>query len=134
MATDCVMCGKEFNGAGSSIHIADVLLFPVCCDCYVQSDQDPQSVLRQYPRLFDKRRATTISTSMPTCVSDTKRHVIVTDLQMPFGSMVIFMMKWAIASLPAMLMLVILGCFAWWLTLAVLSGTLSGIVKTILKY
>src|SRR3989442_12485122 len=133
MATDCVMCGKAFNGTGSSAHIADVLLFPLCCDCHVQSDQDPQSVLIKYPRLFEKSRSLSISTSMPAFVSDTKSHVIVTDVHMPFGSMVTLMVKWAIASLPAMLMLAITGCLAWWLTLAVLSGTFSGIVKTIFQ-
>ena len=133
MATDCLLCGKAFNGTGSSAHIADVLLFPLCCDCHVQSDQDPQSVLIKYPRLFDKRRSTPMSSSMPPFVSDTKSHVIVTDIHMPFGSMVTLMVKWAIASLPAMIMLAIIGCLAWWLTLAVLSGTLSGIVKAIFK-
>lgn len=33
------------------------------------------------------------------------RHVIVTDVRMPFGSMVIFMVKWALASIPALLLL-----------------------------
>ncbi len=129
MATDCLMCGKAFNGTGSSAHIADVRLFPLCCDCQVQSDQDPHSVLRNYPRLFDQRRSTPTSTSTPTCVSDTKNHVIITDVHIPFGSMVILMVKWAIASLPAMMMLAIIGCLVWWFTLAVLLGTLGGILK-----
>jgi hypothetical protein len=73
------------------------------------------------------------STSMPTFVSDTQRHVIVTDVHIPFGSMVIFMVKWAIASIPALIILAIIGCLAWGLTLAVLSGTLSGILKTIFQ-
>ena len=133
MATDCLLCGKAFNGTGSSAHIADVLLFPLCCDCHVQSDQDPQSVLLKYPRLFDKSRSMSTSTSMPTFVSDTQRHVIVTDVHIPFGSMVIFMVKWAIASIPALIILAIIGCLVWGLTLAVLSGTLSGILKTIFQ-
>src|SRR3989442_1464329 len=129
MATDCVLCGKAFNGTGSSAHIADVLLFPLCCDCHVQSDQDPQSVLIKYPRLFDKSRSRSISTSMPPFASDTKSHVIITDVHMPFGAMVTVMMKWAIASLPAMMILAIIGCLTWWFTLAVLIGTLSSLVK-----
>jgi hypothetical protein len=133
MATDCLMCGKAFNGTGSSAQIADVLLFPLCCDCHVQSDQDPQSVLIKYPRLFEKSRSLSISTSMPPFVSETKRHVIVTDIHMPFGSMVTLMVKWAIASIPAMIMLAIIGFLAWEFTLAVLNGTLSGILKTIFQ-
>ena len=35
-------------------------------------------------------------------------EVIVTDISMPFGSMVLFMVKWAIASIPAALILSLL--------------------------
>jgi len=45
-------------------------------------------------------------------------HVTVTDIQMPFGSMVIFMIKWAIASIPAAIILFLLG--------AVLVGIFGG--------
>lgn len=37
------------------------------------------------------------------------RRVIVTDIRMPFLSMVVFMVKWVIASIPAMIILWILG-------------------------
>ena len=33
--------------------------------------------------------------------------VIVTDIEMPFISMVIFMVKWAVASIPAVIILMI---------------------------
>jgi hypothetical protein len=36
---------------------------------------------------------------------DTPRQVIVTDIRMPFWSMVTFMVKWVIASIPAFLIL-----------------------------
>jgi hypothetical protein len=36
---------------------------------------------------------------------DASSHVIVTDIQMPFGSMVVFMVKWILASIPAMIIL-----------------------------
>lgn len=48
-----------------------------------------------------------------------KQEVVVTDIQMPFGSMVVFMIKWAIAAIPAAIILFILG--------AVLMGMLAGI-------
>ena len=38
-----------------------------------------------------------------------RTEVTVVDVQMPFGSMVIFMVKWAIATIPA---LIILGLVA----------------------
>ncbi len=40
--------------------------------------------------------------------NDEKKEVVVTDIKMPFMSMVIFMIKWAIASIPAMIILFVL--------------------------
>jgi len=42
-----------------------------------------------------------------------KQEVRVTDIRMPFGSMVLFMVKWAIASIPALIILVALSAFLW---------------------
>ena len=42
-------------------------------------------------------------------MSDNSTRVIVTDIKMPFWSMVRFMVKWAIAAIPAILILTILG-------------------------
>jgi hypothetical protein len=38
-----------------------------------------------------------------------RQEVVVTDVQMNFGSMVLFVVKWAIASIPALLILWLLG-------------------------
>jgi len=39
------------------------------------------------------------------------QNVVVTDIKMPFSSMVEFMVKWAIASIPALIILFIIGFF-----------------------
>lgn len=53
---------------------------------------------------------------------DETKGVTVTDIQMPFGSMVIFMIKWAIASIPAAIILfLIASVFA-----VVFGGVFSG--------
>jgi hypothetical protein len=39
--------------------------------------------------------------------------VVVTDIYMSFGSMVAFMVKWAIASIPALLILFVLSLLCW---------------------
>ena len=52
-----------------------------------------------------------------------KKEVIVTDIKMPFFSMVIFMVKWVIASIPAFIILVILGTLT--------TGLLSGLSNSI---
>jgi len=36
-------------------------------------------------------------------------RVVVTDIKMPFGSMVMFMVKWTLASIPALLILALVG-------------------------
>ena len=38
-----------------------------------------------------------------------QQEVVVVDVSVPFGSMVVFMVKWAIASIPAFLILLVLG-------------------------
>ena len=40
---------------------------------------------------------------------DNNQNVTITDIKMPFGSMVEFMVKWAIASIPAFIILVLIG-------------------------
>ncbi|MDQ6976968.1 MAG: hypothetical protein Q9M75_02530 [Ghiorsea sp.] len=49
-----------------------------------------------------------------------KNEVVVTDIQMSFGSMVVFMIKWAIAAIPALIILSVIGAIA--------TGILSAIV------
>lgn len=49
--------------------------------------------------------------------------VRVVDVKMPFGSMVTFMVKWAIAAIPAILNLMIVGFFG----SALLAGFVRGI-------
>jgi len=53
---------------------------------------------------------------------DTRREVVVTDIKMPFGSMVTFMVKWAIAAIPAMIILGVL----WYLVMMVIFSVSGG--------
>ena len=46
-------------------------------------------------------------------------EVTVVDIKMPFWSMVVFMVKWSIAAIPALLILVVLGM--------ILAGFLGGL-------
>jgi hypothetical protein len=50
--------------------------------------------------------------------NDNSTRVVVTDIRMPFWSMVVFMVKWAIAAIPAMLILIIF----WFIIMALFSG------------
>lgn len=51
------------------------------------------------------------------------REVIVTDIRMPFWSMVTFMVKWVIASIPAFVILAAL----WTLFMLLSAGVLRGL-------
>ena len=42
-------------------------------------------------------------------MADDRREVIVTDIKIPFSSMVILMVKWAVAAVPALFILFIIG-------------------------
>ena len=41
------------------------------------------------------------------------QRVVVTDIHMPFWSMVVFMVKWALASIPAIIILTVIAVLAW---------------------
>jgi hypothetical protein len=49
-------------------------------------------------------------------------HVVVTDIKMSFFSMVIFMVKWVIASIPAIIILSIIGAVVMTILNMVLGG------------
>ena len=45
--------------------------------------------------------------------NEERQEVIVKDIKMSFDSMVIFMVKWALASIPALIILVLIGIVSW---------------------
>ena len=57
---------------------------------------------------------------VPRTESEAPVSVIVRDVEMSFGSMVVFMIKWTLAAIPAMIILVVVG--------AVLAGVLGGLI------
>ena len=50
------------------------------------------------------------------------QYVVVTDIRMSFVSMVVFMVKWVVASIPAFIILSIIGSFIMMLLGGVMSG------------
>ena len=48
--------------------------------------------------------------------------VIVTDIKMPFSSMVVFMVKWAIATIPALIILTVIGSITFGILSAIYGG------------
>ena len=56
-------------------------------------------------------------------MSNVDTEVVVTDIKMPFGSMVVFMVKLAIATIPAMIILSAVGTLTFALVNFFLGGT-----------
>lgn len=48
--------------------------------------------------------------------------VVVTDIKIPFTSMVVLMVKWAIATIPALIMLIVIGSIIFWIINALMGG------------
>ena len=57
--------------------------------------------------------------------TDRGTGVTVSDIKLPFGSMVVLMVKWAIASIPVMIILIVLG--------SIIAGISSGIFTAMLQ-
>jgi len=54
------------------------------------------------------------------------REVVVIDVKIPFWSMVVLLVKWAIAAIPAIVILAILGSVTSWVLGAVFHWTWMG--------
>ena len=52
-----------------------------------------------------------------------ENRIVVSDIRMSFGAMVVFMVKWSLASIPAMIILAIIGG----LVATVFGGILGGL-------
>lgn len=48
--------------------------------------------------------------------------VVVTDIKIPFGSMVVLMVKWAVATIPALIILILIGS----ITIALIKALMGG--------
>lgn len=68
-----------------------------------------KEVLREKnPKLTEQKSTSKPNTDQIPTKSEF-REVIVKDIDMSFGNMVVFMVKWALASIPAMIILFIIG-------------------------
>lgn len=55
-------------------------------------------------------------------MSENHAKVVVTDVRIPFGSMVVLMVKWAIATIPALVILSAIASATFMLMTALLGG------------
>ena len=71
-------------------------------------DYDEDAIKMAYKILKERQWAGSKPTENIT-IEDATREVHLTDIRMPFMSMVMFMVKWAIATIPAFIILLVLG-------------------------
>lgn len=130
----CLLCGRALPRGGFSARVAGLLLSALCVECERRCSREPHRVVAEHPHWFDGSAIITphlqpsSSTIPPGPPSDSDhlrivtqpapdanvsgsplQHVVVTDIQMPFASMVAFIVKWTMASIPAFLILFVLG-------------------------
>ncbi len=55
-------------------------------------------------------------------MANEKREVVVTDVKIPFWSMVALMVKWAIAAIPALIILLVIGAIVSMVLAALFGG------------
>jgi hypothetical protein len=65
----------------------------------------------------------TVETQEPSGSRNEKKAVVITDIKMPFWSMVVFIFKWTLASVPAMFILGIVGTIIWTAMAALFMGS-----------
>ena len=111
MATEsCLQCGKLFHPTSAMITIC-----PSCRRAVEIAPKVDASPTQSVP-------TSAAGIGKPSAiVQPVMGQVKIIDFEMPFGSMVTFMIKWAIASIPAMIILFIAGF--------ILSSLLIGIIK-----
>jgi hypothetical protein len=56
-------------------------------------------------------------------------EVTVSDIRMPFWSMVVFMVKWAVASIPAVLILIVFSVFFWTAVTGLVNASFRGLFQ-----
>ena len=55
-------------------------------------------------------------------MADDKREVVVTDVKIPFWSMVVLMVKWTVAAIPALIILLVIGSMVSMVMAAIFGG------------
>ena len=87
--------------------------FPNCNNTNIQADATECGecgyVFKGYEESTPEGVTGVASKSTGVASKSNNQNVTVTDIKMPFGSMVEFMVKWAIASIPAFIILFLIG-------------------------
>lgn len=101
----CASCQEDIIFQHKTINIGDVYK---CLQCkHIGKITDDVQIEEVEKGESPIRRG--IKAAIAKSKIDPPQKVIVTDIEMSFGSMVSFMVKWAIASIPAIIILFMIG-------------------------
>jgi hypothetical protein len=113
MSKYCPVCKKEYG-------ILDSLMTPIMCgECYKAGRSLPKAIEK-----LPSNSPSIIVEDDPNSITDRAR-VKVVDIDMPFGSMVVFMVKWSLASIPAFIILTIFFSVLFGILEAMFSGIIT---------
>lgn len=115
----CPACDYE----ASQADFGEQLKCPDCGAFYAKALAAKQRAASIDAKPTDVRSNLTLKTAAPT--SAPAQPVIVVDIQMRFWSMVVFMVKWTLAAIPALLILVVLGTVAVSVATSVMLGSVG---------
>lgn len=100
-----------------------------CPSCGVIYEKYFQALKRQAAISVQQQKKPTVESSATTPPAGQPQQVVITDIRMNFLSMVVFMVKWAFAAIPAMIIIfLIVGMMS-----AVLTGLAAGFFSSNLK-
>ena len=108
----CVKCGLSHTNS-----------FSVCSKC-----NEPLVPVAELEEVAERERVAGRERERSDVINSTIHNngaVVISDINMPFGSMVVFMVKWSLASIPAFLILLVIG--------AVFFGLFGGFLGAFLR-
>ena len=110
MADICPVCNQEVGLLGISREEHGVKVHVGCNGAFSDNPSQYIPELTEEDEDIDEKQASTeINTSSTTSSNITNSKVQVTNFDMPFEDMIKFMVKWALASIPAFFILAIIG-------------------------
>ena len=107
MAEICPVCNEEINSENRKEH-KGVSVHNYCLRTHIKQEMRVRLKGRSLDRLTTDEKEMWIDKFPEGKVGSTTRTVHVKSFDMPFGDMVMFMVKWALASIPAFIILFII--------------------------
>jgi len=109
----CKNCGESFKSGISWANES------YCKKCWVDGGLSKQAAAE------GEAEENTAQASVVLDAGSATTEVIVRDIQMKFGSMVVFLVKWALASIPAMIILTLIAL----VFSAIFGGSFAGLLR-----